>query len=424
MQKSPPLSGKIKANTAKNSILPMMAASLLTDDEIIIEDVPALSDVFAMCEVISALGISVTYDERTLHMQCMDLNCDTDHVKIMKKLRASFLISGPLLARCGLVSTTFPGGCNIGSRPVDLHLMGFAAMGARIEAEDGEVKARAGKLYGTDIPLSYPSVGATENLMMAAALAEGTTILRNAAAEPEVEDLACLLKKMGARIYGAGSSVIRIDGVKRLYGTVHTPIPDRIEAGTLMMAAAATKGSVSVQNINPEHLRAVTGALRRMGANVTEYPRSVRVTADRRLHAADIKAMPYPGYPTDMQAQFMTLASIAEGRSMIEETVFDGRFRHVNELEKMGAKITLHDKMAVVDGIDKLKGTLVKATDLRAGAAMVLAGLTAEGVTVIEDTEHIDRGYENLDGKLASLGGNIEREVQTRPAVEAVALAY
>ncbi len=424
VQKSPPLSGKIKANTAKNSILPMMAASLLTDDPVTIEDVPALSDVFAMCEVISALGISATYEDRTLHMQCMDLGCDTDHVKIMKKLRASFLISGPLLTRCGLVCTTSPGGCNIGSRPVDLHLAGFMAMGANIEAQDGQVKARTDRLRGADIFLSFPSVGATENLMMAATLAEGTTILRNAAAEPEVEDLAFLLKKMGAKIYGAGSSVIRIDGVKRMHGAAHTPIPDRIEAGTLMMAAAATGGNVAVQNVNPEHLKAVTSALRRMGANVMEYPRSIRVTADKRLRAADIKAMPYPGYPTDMQAQFMALASTAEGISRIEETVFDGRFRHVDELLKMGAKISLRGRTAVVDGVESLTGARVKAPDLRAGAAMVLAGLTAEGTTIIEDADHIDRGYENLDGMLASLGANIEREKIARPAVEAVALAY
>ncbi|MDP2892287.1 MAG: UDP-N-acetylglucosamine 1-carboxyvinyltransferase, partial [Bacillota bacterium] len=370
---------------------------------------PALSDVFAMCEVLSTLGAAVSYQERTLRICCSGICCRQAQAGAMKKLRASFLVSGPMLARCGHIATHFPGGCAIGSRPVDLHLAGFAALGAAIKAQDGMMTASADKLKGALVHLAYPSVGATENIMMAACLAQGSTVIRNAAEEPEVEDLADLLRKMGAKIYGAGSSVICIEGVNSLSSAKHTPIPDRIEAGTLIIATAITGGNTLVQNVVPEHLKPLLITLKEAGAHVLEYPHSIRVMMQSRLRAVDIKVMPFPGYPTDLQAQYMALCSLSEGRSIIEETVFEDRFRHVQELIKMGAKIGLRGNMAVVDGISALKGAKVKATDLRAGAAMVLAGLAATGETVIEEAAHIDRGHENLDGMLCALGAKIER---------------
>jgi UDP-N-acetylglucosamine 1-carboxyvinyltransferase len=325
-------------------------------------------------------------------------------------MRASFLVMGPLLARKGHARISQPGGCAIGSRPIDLHLKGFEALGAKIEQGHGYIEAVAPHgLKGCDIYLDFPSVGATENLMMAAALAEGTTILENPAEEPEIVDLANYLNQMGARVRGAGTDTIRIEGVKHMHGSEHTTIPDRIEAGTYMIAAAMTGGDVVIENVLPEHQKPLVAKLREAGVTVEEDIDSVHVTCAGPLKALEVKTMPYPGFPTDMQAQIMAMLTVANGRSRITETVFENRFMHVVELNRMGGQITTEGRSAIIEGPAKLTGCQVRATDLRAGAAMVLAGLVAEGVTEVGDIYHIDRGYENLVQKLRSLGADITR---------------
>jgi len=410
VEKSPPLRGNVRISGAKNSALPILAASLLGTEDIILEDVPQLKDVEVMCEVLSSLGARVEFlDKRVIKINSRDIKNYETPYELMSKMRASFLVMGPLLTRLGKTKTSLPGGCAIGTRPIDLHLKGFRALGAEIDVDHGYIGAYAEKLVGDRIYLDFPSVGATENIMMAAVMAEGETIIDNAAMEPEIVDLANFLNKMGAQIKGVGTSSIKIKGVKELGGATHSIIPDRIEAGTFMVAAAITKGDIIVENVITSHIKPIIAKLREAGCEVWEEEDKVRVIGTDDLKAVDIKTLPYPGFPTDMQAQFMALMSVAKGTSVIIETVFENRFMHVDELKRMGADIKIDGRSAIVQGVEDLMSAPVKATDLRAGAALVLAGLRADGVTEITDIHHIDRGYENMEQKFAQLGAKIYR---------------
>mgnify|MGYP000409527937 FL=1 len=410
VEKSPPLRGNVRISGAKNSALPILAASLLGTEDIILEDVPNLKDVEVMCEVLSSLGAKVELlDKGKIKINSKDINNYETPYELMSKMRASFLVMGPLLTRLGKTKTSLPGGCAIGTRPIDLHLKGFRALGAEIDVDHGYIGAYAEKLVGDRIYLDFPSVGATENIMMAAVMAEGETIIDNAAMEPEIVDLANFLNKLGAQIKGAGTSSIKIKGVKELGGANHSVIPDRIEAGTFMVAAAITKGDVIVENVITSHIKPIIAKLRESGCEVWEEEDKVRVIGTDNLKSVDIKTLPYPGFPTDMQAQFMALMSVAKGTSVVIETVFENRFMHVDELKRMGADIKIDGRSAIIQGVDSLMSAPVKATDLRAGAALVLAGLIADGVTEISDIYHIDRGYESMEAKFAKLGAKIYR---------------
>lgn len=410
IEKSGPLKGTVRVSGAKNSVLPILAASLLATEKCLLEDVPDLNDVDVICEVLACLGADVKrLDRERIEVNASSIDNFEAPYELVRKMRASFLVMGPLLARMGEARISMPGGCAIGTRPIDLHLKGFKALGAEITLGHGFVEAKADKLIGTKIYLDFPSVGATENIMMAAVLAEGQTIIENAAEEPEITDLANFLNKMGAQIMGAGTDTIRINGVKKLKGATHTVIPDRIEAGTYMVAAAITGGNVLVDNVVADHLKPVIAKLKECDMEVYEEGSGIRVIGKERPKAVDIKTLPYPGFPTDMQAQFMALMSIAEGTSVFIETVFENRFMHVRELERMGANIKIEGRSAVVEGKRKLLGAPVKATDLRAGAALILAGLVSEGKTEITNTNHIDRGYVDIEEKLRNLGAKIYR---------------
>ncbi len=405
------LQGRVAISGAKNAVLPIIAACLLTEDECYLEDIPRLADVDTMCGVISEMGATVYPDGgQCLRVAAGALPGLEPPYEFVRRMRASFLVMGPLLARTGRVRVSLPGGCAIGARPIDLHLKGMAALGARIAVNKGNVEAEARQLQGAAVYLDFPSVGATENIMMAASLAAGTTTIENAAGEPEIVDLANFINAMGGRVSGAGTRVIKIEGVKELHGARHAVIPDRVEAGTFMIAAAATGGDVFLENIISTHLKAVMAKLAETGVSLEEIDGGLRVRAGQPLKAVDIKTMPYPGFPTDMQAQFMALLTTARGSSVVTETVFENRFMHVNELRRMGANIVIEGHCAVVKGKDRLIGAPVKATDLRAGAALVIAGLMAEGETAISCVHHIDRGYENLVSKLQSLGAQVRRE--------------
>jgi UDP-N-acetylglucosamine 1-carboxyvinyltransferase len=404
-----PLNGTIKVQGAKNAVLPIMAASLLaTKRPSSIDDVPLLQDVITMKAVLESLGVSVQHHPNGLTIDAREITSVHAPYELVGQMRASFLVMGPLLARKGRVRVSMPGGCAIGSRPIDQHLKGFEALGAEIRLEQGYVEAYANSLMGAQIYLDIPSVGATENIMMAATLAKGETIIENAAEEPEIVDLANFLNAMGARIRGAGTGTIRIEGVEELVGTSHTVIPDRIEAGTYMVAFAITGGEGMVEGAIADHLKPVIAKLREMGVYISEEEKGIHVVGNQALKAVDIKTLPYPGFPTDMQAQFMALLATCQGTSVVTETVFENRFMHVPELSRMGASIRTDGRTAIVDGC-KLNGAKVKATDLRAGAALVLAGLAAEGVTEVSELHHIDRGYVGLVEKLKSVGADIER---------------
>ncbi len=410
VEKSPPLRGNVRISGAKNSALPILAASLLGTEDIILEDVPKLKDVEVICEVLSSLGAKVEFlDKGIIKINSKDINNYETPYELMSKMRASFLVMGPLLTRLGKTKTSLPGGCAIGTRPIDLHLKGFRALGAEIDVDHGNIGAYADRLVGDRIYLDFPSVGATENIMMAAVMAEGETIIDNAAMEPEIVDLANFLNKLGADIKGAGTSSIRIKGVKELGGATHSIIPDRIEAGTFMVAAAITKGDIVVENVITSHIKPVIAKLREAGCQIYENGDKVRVIGADEIKAVDIKTLPYPGFPTDMQAQFMSLMSVSQGTSVIIETVFENRFMHVDELKRMGADIKIDGRSAIIQGVDSLMSAPVKATDLRAGAALVLAGLVSDGVTEIGDIYHIDRGYDNIEEKLTKLGAKIYR---------------
>ena len=406
------LVGAVKTSGAKNAVLPIIAASILGTTPSHLDEVPMLEDVHTISEVLKCLGLSVecSPEKNVLDIDSNEITSYEAPYELVRTMRASFLVMGPLLARIGKARISMPGGCAIGARPIDIHLKGFEALGVKIEQGHGYIEASAPEgLKGTSIYFDFPSVGATENIMMAASLAEGTTILENAAEEPEIVDLANYLNKMGAKIRGAGTDTIRIEGVDKLHGADYTIIPDRIEAGTYMIAAAMTGGDIVVENVLPEHQKPLIAKLREAGAVVEEDIDKVRVIGKNQLKAVSIKTLPYPGFPTDMQAQMMAMMVIAEGRSKVTETVFENRFMHVVELNRMGAQISTEGRSAVIDGPCKLTGCDVRATDLRAGAAMILAGLVAEGTTRIGDLHHIDRGYENIVAKLKKLGADIER---------------
>ncbi len=410
VEKSAPLKGAVRINGAKNSALPILAASLLATENCRLEDVPDLKDVDVICEVLTALGSDVKRVSRgEIRINSSNINnCEAPY-NLIRKMRASFLVMGPLLARLGRARISQPGGCAIGTRPIDLHLKGFKALGAEIKVGHGYIDAHVEELRGNKIYLDFPSVGATENIMMAATMAKGETIIENAAMEPEIVDLANYLNKMGAIIRGAGTNSIKIKGVEELRGTDHQVIPDRIEAGTYMVAAAITGGDITVENVITSHIKPIIAKLREAGATVAEEGDSVRVIGSNTVKAVDIKTLPYPGFPTDMQSQFMALMSIAEGTSVIIETVFENRFMHVDELKRMGANVKIDGRSAIIEGTKGLMGAPVKATDLRAGAALILTGLVSDGSTEISDIYHIDRGYTDIEDKLTKLGAKIYR---------------
>ncbi|MGQ9754472.1 MAG: UDP-N-acetylglucosamine 1-carboxyvinyltransferase [Desulfotomaculales bacterium] len=405
-----PLRGKIRIGGAKNATLAILCACVLAGDEVVLENVPDISDVRVMLEIIGHLGVQ----SRWLGPDALWLKGRTSpHAEapyeLVKKLRASNLLLGPLLTRCGRVRIALPGGCNIGARPMDLHFKGLAAMGASLDIEHGCIVGAARRLTGARVYLDFPSVGATENIMMAAVLAQGQTIIENVAKEPEVVDLANFLSALGARIRGAGTDVIKVEGVGELGGTRYTVIPDRIEAGTFMVAAVATGGEVLLENVIPQHLEPLSAKLREAGAFVGEEEDGIRVTAAARLSPLTIKTMPYPGFPTDMQSPFMSLLTTVPGTSVIVENIFENRFQVAQELRRMGARIKVEGRVAIVEGGQRLQGTQVKATDLRAGAALVIAGLAAEGRTEIHNAHYVDRGYRDLDTRLVRLGAEVRR---------------
>ena len=415
VQKSGPLQGEVTISGAKNAVLPIMAATLLTEEKCVIKDVPALRDVDVMCQLLESMGASVDkkLDQNTVEIEARGQISYEAPFDLVKMMRASILVLGALLLRTGRAVIHLPGGCAIGKRPVELHLKGLKALGVKINEEQlnrGIVDASAEKMTGSTIYLDFPSVGATEVIMMAAALAEGTTVIENAAQEPEIVDLANFLNKMGARIKGAGTDTIKIDGVDHLKGVSHHVIPDRIEAGTFMVGAAMTRGNVLVKNVVPDHLKAVIAKLRECGVYIEQTEEGVRVRGDMgELISTDIKTLPYPGFPTDMQSPFMALLTVAKGPSVVIETVFENRFMHVGEFNRMGANIKIDGNCAIIPGDKELQGAQVVATDLRAGAAVVLTGLIAEGTTEISQIYHVDRGYEHFVEKLRNLGANIMR---------------
>jgi UDP-N-acetylglucosamine 1-carboxyvinyltransferase len=406
-----PLRGHVAISGAKNSALVLMAGALLASEPCVLRNVPALADIAGMGDILTALGVKLRQDRNTLEIDASHIAQTAAPYELVSRLRASFFALGPLLARMGSVQMPMPGGCAIGARPVDIHVRGLQQMGAEIYIEHGMVNAHARRLKGTKIYLDYPSVGATELLMMAATLAEGETILENAAQEPEVVDLADFCNAMGAKIYGAGTNTITIVGVSELHGTEYDIIPDRIEAGTYLMAGAVTPGSdITVSTVVPEHLTAVLAKLKEIGVQITQEDRkTLRVVSGENLRGTDIETMPYPGFPTDMQALLMSLLTVCEGSSIVAETVYENRLGHVPELVRMGANIRVKDKIAVIQGVPFLTGAPVAGTDLRAAAALVVAGLGAKGQTTVSGLQYLDRGYEHMEDKLRALGARIER---------------
>ena len=406
-----PLHGSVRISSAKNAVLPIIVAALLPENPATITDVPELADVTTICSVLDSLGVKIERKGRDMVFDASDIRNTEASYELMSRMRASFLIMGPLLAKKGHAKIALPGGCMIGSRPIDLHLKAFEAMGAEIEICNGYVEARAPKgLHGAEIYLDFPSVGATENVLMAAALTEGRTVIENAAEEPEIVDLVTFLSGMGANIKGAGTNVIRVEGVKKLTGITHTVIPDRIEAGTFMIAAAMAGGNVLVENVLADHLKPLLAKLGEAGVDVVkEDIDRVRIISSGKICSTDIKTLPYPGFPTDLQAQFMALMTVGNGVSRITETVFENRFMHAGELQRMGASIQIEGRTAVVTGVPFLRGAFVRATDLRAGAALTLAGLASHGTTEVGELQYIDRGYDHLVEKLQGLGANISR---------------
>ena len=402
-----PLSGTIRISGAKNSVLKVMAAALLGKGRFIISDVPEIKDVYTMIGVLEALGVKadLTKSVLTLDVDELDGNAPTD---LVQEMRASIQVMGPLLARLGWVRIAKPGGCAIGDRPIDLHLKNLQRLGARIEEEHGYIYAQCSKLVGQEISLDFPSVGATENIMMAAALAKGRTVIHNAAREPEIIDTQNFLSKMGARISGAGSGVITIEGVDHLTSTDYSVIPDRIEAGTYLIAAAITKGKITLENVIPLHLKVFLDKLQETNAGLSIGANKITIEGSRTIRPVNIMTLPYPGFATDLQPQFMSLVTLAKGSSVIRETVYTHRFGQVEELRRMGADIQIDTNTAVVRGVPQLSGAIVKVTDLRAGAALVIAGLAAHGCTEITGVEHIVRGYEKLVEKLQSVGAKIQ----------------
>lgn len=407
-----PLNGEVTISGGKNAVLPVIAATILADNICEINAVPHLSDVYTINEVLHSLGAGVDFHDDVLVIDPRSINTCIAPYEYIQKMRASILILGPLLAKKGKSVVSAPGGCQIGSRPIDLHIKGLRALGAEIEINDTTIEARLdGRFKGNKIYLDFPSVGATEHIMMAAALAEGTTIIENVAEEPEIVDLANFLNHLGANIRGAGTNMIKIEGVERLgeKKVRHTIIPDRIEAGSYMLAAAISGGNVLIKNVIADHIKPVIAKLQEAGAQVEDEDGNIRVIGPAALKAADIKTLPYPGFPTDMQSPFMSLMAVADGNCQITETIFENRLMHAYQLNKMGADISVDGNVAMVKGVKKLHGAKVMATDLRAGAGLIIAALAAEGETEIYGTQHIDRGYENLLEKLCAIGAEITR---------------
>ncbi len=407
------LAGMVEISGSKNASLPIMAGALLTDEKVIIKNVPEIRDVITMSRVLTTLGTKLEIKNNEIAIDASNINCLEAPYELVKTMRASFLVLGPLVARFGEAMVSMPGGCAIGHRPVDIHLKGLEALGAKIEVGHGYIKAySSGTLRGSKIWFDFPSVGATENTMMAAALASGKTIIENAACEPEIVDLANFLISMGAKIEGMGTNTIVIEGMsgKTLHGTTHKVIPDRIESGTFMIAAAITDGDVYIKNCREDHLKALITKLEQAGGKIEIEKDGVRVGKAKEFKPVDIRTMPYPGFPTDLQAQLMSLLSITPGHSIITEAVFENRFIHIAELNRMGANIRIEGERALIDGVPYLTGAHVMASDLRASAALVVAGLVAKGETHIHRVYHLDRGYEKIEDKLISLGAKIERK--------------
>jgi len=409
-----PLQGEVAVSGSKNAALPILISSLLTSETCVYQGIPHLVDINTTLKLLSGLGVDV--DKESWARDSGDLTIRADRVKnleasydLVKTMRASFLVTGPLLARFGRAHVSTPGGCAIGTRPVNLHLKGLAAMGASIDQVHGYMEVKAEKLRGAKIYLDLPSVGATENLMMAASLAEGTTVIENAAKEPEIEDLAVVLNKMGARVLGAGSDIIRIEGVASLRGVTYRVIPDRIEAASFVIAGVLTGGNVLVTGARPDHLDAFSIKLKEAGVDLVGGENSLGVKGNGQIKSVDVTTLPYPGFPTDLQAQIMVLMSVADGVSVITETIFENRFMHAQELDRMGADIRLEGNRAVVRGVKELSGAPVMATDLRASVSLILAGLVANGTTEVSRVYHLDRGYERIEQKLSKLGAAIER---------------
>ena len=408
-----PLEGEVTIAGAKNAALGILAAAVMTDQEVTIENVPNVRDTRVLLQAIQGIGARVRYiDEHTVAICGGTINPNTDLCvddEYIRKIRASYYLLGALLGKYNHSQVALPGGCDIGARPIDLHIKGFEALGAHVDIANGMISVEADELIGSHIYMDVISVGATINVMMAAVMANGKTTIENAAKEPHIVDVANFLNSMGANIKGAGTDVIRIRGVKSLHGTTYSIIPDQIEAGTFMVAAAATRGNVLIKNVIPKHLEAITSKLTDIGATVIEYDDSVRVMCNKRLKATNIKTLPYPGFPTDMQPQMAVILGIAEGTSTVTESIFENRFKYVDELTRMGANIKVESNIAIINGVTRYTGARVNAPGLRAGAALVIAGLVAEGITVIDDIYFIERGYEEFDQKLRGIGAQIEK---------------
>ena len=403
------LRGEVRTSGAKNSALPILASTILGGGEYVLTNMPRVVDVLTMGKLLGMLGVAVSHDGNRTVVQAHGITSTEAPYDLVRTMRASVLVLGPLVARWGEATVSLPGGCAIGSRPVNFHLAGLEKLGAKVEIEHGYIKATARRLKGARIYFDTPSVTGTENLMMAAVLADGTTVLENAAKEPEISDLAEFLNKRGARIAGAGTDMVTFVGVTALHGAEHDVIPDRIEAGTYLVAGAITRGEVTVEACRPGHMEALLVKLRESGVELLEEKERIRLKAPGRLKGTNVRTCPHPGFPTDMQAQFVALMAVAEGTSVVTETIFESRFMHVEELRRMGADIRVEGNRVVVTGKERLTGAPVMASDLRASAGLILAGLAAEGTTEVSRVYHLDRGYERLEEKLQALGGRIER---------------
>lgn len=405
-----PLVGEVEIGGAKNAALPIISAAIMTDETVTLENLPDVNDVNVLLEAIGKIGAQVErIDRHTVKINGSTIQeCSVDY-EYIKKIRASYYLLGALLGKYRSAEVPLPGGCNIGSRPIDQHLKGFRAIGAKVDIRHGSIIAKAEQMHGAHIFLDMVSVGATINIMMAASMADGNTTIENAAKEPHVVDVANFLNSMGANIKGAGTDVIRIRGVQKLQKTTYAIVPDMIEAGTYMCAAAATKGDITIKNVIPKHLEAITAKLEEIGCEVEESDDSVRVVASKRLTRTHVKTLPYPGYPTDMQPQIGVVLALAQGTSIVTESIFENRFKYVDELSRMGANIKVEGNSAIIDGVAELTGARVSSPDLRAGAALVIAGLSSEGITIVDDIVYIQRGYEDFEGKLRALGGEIEK---------------
>lgn len=405
------LKGEVTISGAKNAAVAILPAALLVDGVCRIENLPNISDVRTFCKILETLGAKITwFSDNEIEIDSSNIGCTQAPLDMTSKFRASYYLLGALLGRCGTAEVGIPGGCNLGARPIDQHIKGFEALGAKVDVSQGKISAKVKKLVGTSIYMDIVSVGATINVMLASVLAEGTTTIDNAAKEPHIVDVANFLNTMGADIRGAGTDVIKINGVKKLHGdTTYSVVPDQIEAGTFMLAAVASKGDILIKNCIPEHLDCITAKIVEIGGNVEDLGDSIRVSMNKKPNKATIKTLPYPGYPTDLQPQMGVVLSVADGTSIINESIWDSRFQYTNELNKMGAKITPQGKTAVFEGVKCLTGAPVYATDLRAGAALIIAGIIADGETQLYNLEHIDRGYENIEEKFRSLGAKIQR---------------